>query len=74
MLEHSKLITKFTCWNIPCMVCASLLFTEWAVWSDNGVEICVSHDITTQIIRLTKLKLFEYKQNQQNQFSGIYSY
>lgn len=39
MLEQSKLIAKFTCWNIPCMVYASLLLTEGAVWPDSEVEI-----------------------------------
>lgn len=62
MLEQSKLIAKFTCWNIPCMVYASLLLTEGAVWPDSEVEICVSY-IITQAIRLTKVKLFKHKQN-----------
>lgn len=71
MLKQSKLIIKFTCWNIPCIVCASLLITEWTVWPETSVEICISYDITTQAIRLIKVERFKRKQNQQNQFTGI---
>lgn len=74
MLKQSKLIAKFTCWNIPCMVSASPLITEWTVWPETSVEICISYDITTQVIRLIEVKQFKHKQNQQNQFTGMYSY